>query len=180
VTLSGADNCSGIAGTEYSTNDGTTWQPYTGSLVISAEGITTINYRSIDRAGNTEEAQSLTVRIDKTAPTIRLSANPSTIWPPNGKTVMVAIHGEGAESVSGLNGVSYVVTDEYGSSLNIAPRILGGNSTKWTERLAVEARRNGDDYDGRVYRVRAIITDRAGNTASATVEVVVPHDRRNY
>jgi uncharacterized lipoprotein YddW (UPF0748 family) len=177
VTLSGADNCSGVAGTEYSTNGGMTWQPYAGSLIISAEGVTTIDYRSADRAGNIEMAKSLTIRIDKTAPIISLSANPSTIWPPNGKTVMVEICGEGSEPVSGLNGVSYVVTDEYGSSLNIAPRTLSGNSAKWTERLAVEARRNGDDHDGRVYRVRAIITDIAGNTASATVDIVVPYDR---
>jgi hypothetical protein len=180
VTLSGADNCSGIAGTEFSTNGGVTWQPYAGSLIISAEGVTTVNYRSVDRAGNIEETQSLTVKIDKTAPAIGLSANPSMIWPPNGKTVMVTIYGEGAESVSGLNGVSYVVTDEYGSSLKIAPRMLSGNSAKWTERLAVEARRNGDDYDGRIYRVKAIITDRAGNTASSTVEIVVPYDRRHF
>jgi uncharacterized lipoprotein YddW (UPF0748 family) len=177
VTLSGADNCSGVAGTEFSTNGGMTWQPYAGSLIISAGGVTTINYRSVDRAGNIETAKSLAIRIDKTAPIISLSASPSTIWPPNGKTVMVAIHGEGSESISDLNGVSYVVIDEYGSSLNIAPRTLSGNSAKWTERLAVEARRNGDDHDGRVYRVRAIIADRAGNTASATVEIVVPHDR---
>jgi uncharacterized lipoprotein YddW (UPF0748 family) len=177
VTLSGADNCSGVAGTEYSTNGGMTWQPYAGSLIISAEGVTTINYRSADRAGNIEEARSLTVKIDKTAPTIELSANPSIIWPPNGKTVMVALKGESAEPVSGLKGASYVVTDEYGSSLNIAPRILSGNSTKWTERLALEARRDDYDYDGRVYRVRAIITDMAGNAVSAMVEVIVPHDR---
>jgi uncharacterized lipoprotein YddW (UPF0748 family) len=180
VALSGADDCSGVAGTEYSTDGGATWQAYAGSLVISAEGITTINYRSIDRAGNIEGAHSLTIKIDKTAPTIELSAYPSMIWPPNGKTVMVAINGEGTESVSGLKGVSYVVTDEYGSSLNIAPRILSGNSTKWTESLAVEARRHGYDYDGRVYRVRAIITDMAGNAASATVEIVVPHDRSRF
>jgi uncharacterized lipoprotein YddW (UPF0748 family) len=177
VTLSGADNCSGVSGTEFSTDGGATWGPYAGSLIISAEGVTTINYRSIDRAGNIEATRSLTVRIDKSSPTIGLSANPSIIWPPNGKTVMVMIHGEGSESVSGLDEVGYLVTDEYGSSLKIAPRSLSGNSAQWKESLAVEARRRGDDHDGRVYRIRAIITDRAGNTASATVEVVVPHDR---
>ncbi len=180
VTLSGADNCSGVAETEFSTDGGLTWRKYAGSIVISSEGIATINYRSTDRAGNIEETRSLMVRIDKTAPTIGLSANPSTIWPPNGKIVVVTIKGEGAEPVSGLDGVSYVVTDEYGSLLNIVPRSLSGNSAKWTERLAVEARRKGDDPDGRIYRIKAVITDKAGNAASATVEVVVPHDRGRY
>jgi hypothetical protein len=177
VTLSAADNCAGVAGTEISTDGGLTWMPYAGGLVISSEGGTTINYRSIDRAGNIEEIKSLTVRIDKTSPTIWLSADPSTIWPPNGKTVMVTIHGKAFESFSGLGGVSYVVTDEYGLSLNIAPRILNGKSEKWTEQLGVEARRRGNDRDGRVYRVKATITDRAGNMASSTVEIIVPHDR---
>jgi uncharacterized lipoprotein YddW (UPF0748 family) len=64
ITLNGSDDCSGIAVTEFSTDGGATWRPYTGSLVIGKEGITTLNYRSVDRAGNIEETRSLTVRID--------------------------------------------------------------------------------------------------------------------
>ncbi len=64
VTLRGIDNCSGVAGTEFSTDGGATWLPYAGRLVISNEGITTVNYRSVDRAGNTEETRNLTVKID--------------------------------------------------------------------------------------------------------------------
>jgi uncharacterized lipoprotein YddW (UPF0748 family) len=64
VTLSGRDNCSGVAGTEFSTDGGATWQPYAGTLVISNEGITSVNYRSVDRAGNIEETKNLTVKID--------------------------------------------------------------------------------------------------------------------
>jgi uncharacterized lipoprotein YddW (UPF0748 family) len=179
VTLSAADNCSGVARTEFSTDRGVTWQLYSGGITISAEGMTSVNYRSIDRAGNIEEAQSLTIKIDKTAPTISLSAHPSIIWPPNGKTVTVTINGQGTESTSGLDRVSYVVTDEYGSPLNIPPRSLSGNSAKWIEQLAVEERRNDNDLDGRVYQVVAIIADAAGNTATATVKIVVPHDRRS-
>jgi uncharacterized lipoprotein YddW (UPF0748 family) len=64
VTLSGTDNCSGVARTEFSTDRGATWRPYAGTLVISNEGITTVNYRSVDRAGNIEETKNLTVKID--------------------------------------------------------------------------------------------------------------------
>ena len=56
--------------------------------------------------------------------------------------------------------------------------ILSGDSAEWKERLQVEAGREEDDKDGRIYRVEAIITDRAGNTGTAMVEIVVPHDRR--
>jgi uncharacterized lipoprotein YddW (UPF0748 family) len=177
VSLSAMDNCSGVAETEYSTDGGATWQPYSGSFVVQNEGTTTILYRSTDVAGNAEASKSITLNVDTTAPTITLTATPSQIWPPNGRLVNVSINGTGADSVSGLASVSYVVTDEYGLPLGIPVRVLSGNSSEWSESLGVEARREGADSDGRLYVVVATITDLAGNTASASTNIVVPHDR---
>lgn len=177
ISLAATDDCTGITGTEYSTDNGATWQPYTEPLTISTEGVTTISYRSSDRAGNVEAAKSLIVKIDKTAPTAFISANPSAIFPPNGKIVTVTISGQAADGVSGLAGVSYTVTDEYGSPLAISPRTLEGATATWTDVLGVEARRNGDDKDGRLYTVTAIITDEAGNTTTASTTITVLHDR---
>jgi len=177
VSLSAIDNCSGVAATEYSTDGGATWQPYSGSFVVQDEGTTTILYRSTDQASNAETAKSITVNVDTTAPTITLTATPSNIWPPNGHTVNVAIDGTGADSVSGLASVSYVITDEYGLPLDIPVRTLSGDSGAWSETLGVEARRNGSDIDGRHYIVVATIMDVAGNTANASTNIVVPHDR---
>ncbi|MGH9754704.1 MAG: family 10 glycosylhydrolase [Blastocatellia bacterium] len=178
VTLGASDNCSGVAMTEFSTDGGMTWEIYTGGLALASDGVKTIHYRSVDNAGNVEAARSLTVKIDQTAPTISLSADPSVIWPPNGKTVTVAISGAGADAVSGLAEVSYVVMDEYGLPLGIPSRLLGGGSATWTDQLAVEARRNGYDSDGRVYQVVATLADVAGNTTTATAIIRVSHDRR--
>ncbi|HEU0184326.1 MAG TPA: family 10 glycosylhydrolase [Blastocatellia bacterium] len=181
VTLSASDNCSGVARIEFSTDGGATWETYTGNLSLASDGVRTIYYRSVDNAGNVESAQSLTVRIDQTAPAISLSADPSVIWPPNGKSVPVTITGSGADAVSGLAAVSYVVTDEYGTPLAIPLRQLqtmSGVSAAWTDQLSVEARRDGEDLDGRVYQVVATITDVAGNTSTATVIIRVPHDQR--
>jgi uncharacterized lipoprotein YddW (UPF0748 family) len=178
VTLGASDNCSGVARTEFSIDGGATWEVYTSSLSIVSDGVRTIHYRSVDNAGNVEAAQSLTIRIDQTAPAISLSADPSIIWPPNGKTVSVTISGSGADAVSGLSGVSYVVTDEYGAPLGVTPRSLDGGSSTWADQLSVEARRHGYDLDGRVYQVVATLTDVAGNTATATVIIRVPHDQR--
>jgi len=178
VTLGASDNCSGVARTEFSTDGGATWEPYTGALTLASDGVKTIHYRSVDNAGNVEAAQSLTVKIDQTAPTVSLSADPSVVWPPNGKTVTVAINGAGADAVSGLAEVSYVVTDEYGSPLSIPSRSLKGASAAWADQLAVEARRRGYDLDGRVYQVVATLVDMAGNTATATATITVPHDQR--
>jgi uncharacterized lipoprotein YddW (UPF0748 family) len=115
---------------------------------------------------------------DNTAPEITLTATPSTIFPPNGKMVEVQISGIGSDELSGLASVSYVVTDEYGTPLSIPARSLSGYESNWTETLTVEARRNGNDRDGRLYRVVATLTDAAGNTSTATADIVVLHDRR--
>jgi hypothetical protein len=178
VNLAPTDNCSGVAATEYSSDGGGTWQPFSASLTVVNEGTTTILYRSTDRATNTETPKSITLKIDKTAPGITLSTTPSIIWPPNGRTVDVTINGNGTDAVSGLANVSYVVTDEYGTPLAIPLHALSGNSIEWSDSLAVEARRQGNDSDGRLYRVVATITDLAGNTATASADIVVPHDQR--
>jgi uncharacterized lipoprotein YddW (UPF0748 family) len=178
VTLGASDNCSGVARTEFSTDGGMTWTPYVRVLQITSDGVTTVHYRSVDNAGNVEAARSLTVRIDQSAPTVSLSADPSVIWPPNGNNIPITIRGAGADAISGLAGVSYAVTDEYGLPLSISPRLLGGGSADWAEQLAVEARCNEDDSDGRVYKVVATLTDMAGNTATATVIIRVQLDQR--
>ncbi|HEY0099529.1 MAG TPA: family 10 glycosylhydrolase [Pyrinomonadaceae bacterium] len=179
VALDASDSCSGVAGTEYSTDGGASWQPYAGSFEISQEGTNNILYRSTDRIGNVETTRSLTIKIDKTAPAIQLSATPSIINGKNGKPVAVTLSGSGADAVSGLASVSYVVTDEYGTPLAIPARTLGGLTGEWTETLMLEARRNGNDLDGRRYLVTATITDMAGHTATATTEILVSHDQRD-
>jgi hypothetical protein len=57
---------------------------YSGSIVISDEGITTIKYFSIDNVGNAEAVKTAanTVKIDKTIPTVSYSISPSS---PNGE-----------------------------------------------------------------------------------------------
>ena len=177
ITLSATDNCSGVGTIEYSTDAGQTWQPYSGSFVFSTEGITTILYRSTDRASNVETAKSITLKIDTSAPVLALTATPSVIWPVTGEMVNVRLEGTGSDSVSGLASVSYVVTDEYGTPLTLPLRTLSGGSSIWTEVLAVEARRDGTDLDGRLYVVTATLTDVAGNTTTVTKNIVVPHDQ---
>jgi len=153
--------------------------PYNGSILISNEGATTVSYRLTGRAGNTETVKTVTVQIDKTAPTINLTANPNRIFPPNGQSVTVTLSGTASDVTSGLVSVSYVVTDEYGATLNIPTRTLSGNSALWTDSLIVEASRRGNDSDGRLYRVAATIVDAAGNSSTSTADIIIQHDRGN-
>lgn len=72
VTLSATDTGTGVASTLYNNNGGE-WTSYTAPLTVSSEGDNHLQYYSTDAAGNTEAAQSLLIRLDKTAPTVRLT-----------------------------------------------------------------------------------------------------------
>jgi cytochrome c len=72
VTLSAADDTSGVAGTEYSV-DGGAWTPYTGPVDVSGDGTHTVAYRSSDKAGNAETEKAATIKIDGTLPTVLVS-----------------------------------------------------------------------------------------------------------
>ncbi|MFA6077299.1 MAG: right-handed parallel beta-helix repeat-containing protein [Candidatus Paceibacterota bacterium] len=68
---------SGVYETRYSLNSGTTWSTST-PLVISTEGTTTVQYYSIDNAGNKEATSTLVVKIDKIAPEAKTSVDATT------------------------------------------------------------------------------------------------------
>ncbi|MCG2825676.1 MAG: PKD domain-containing protein [Thermoplasmatales archaeon] len=67
VTLTASDATSGVATREY--NIGTGWIDYTVPFDITTDGTYTLQYRVTDNAGNTKVGTSVTVKIDKTAPT---------------------------------------------------------------------------------------------------------------
>ena len=73
VTLNATDTGgSGLKETNYSINDGasTTVQQNSVQIPVTNEGATTISYQSTDNAGNVEPEQTLTVKIDKSAPRV--------------------------------------------------------------------------------------------------------------
>lgn len=76
VTLAAADNPggSGVKQIKFSTAGAQTTfdvvHASIASIVITAEGITTISFSATDNAGNTESPKTLTVKIDKTLATI--------------------------------------------------------------------------------------------------------------
>ncbi len=70
LTLQASDDRSGVQRTEYKLGAGA-WTAYAGPITITGEGENLLSYRSVDNAGNTEVAQTATVRIDKTGPLTR-------------------------------------------------------------------------------------------------------------
>lgn len=73
IALSATDEGSGVARTSYSLDDGQTWQAYGDRIGLDGDGEHTVLYRSEDESGLVEEAQRLTVRLDRTAPTIAVT-----------------------------------------------------------------------------------------------------------
>ncbi|RCW51686.1 immunoglobulin-like domain-containing protein [Paenibacillus prosopidis] len=72
LTAEDGDEGEGVELTEYRLNGGE-WTAYTEPVTLSEEGKTIIDYRSADKAGNVEEAKSLEVKIDLTAPVVQIT-----------------------------------------------------------------------------------------------------------
>jgi hypothetical protein len=118
--------------------------------------------------------------VDRAVPDTTLAADPAVIWPPNGGMVPITIAGEASEQGTGLASISFRVTDEYGLvEPPIETFVLDGRASfGWSRTVELEARRLGGDRDGRRYTIEVTVTDRACNTRTKSVEVVVPHDQR--
>jgi glycosidase len=76
VTLSASDSGSGIKELRYWLNNGgvTVVSGASATVTISAEGVTTINLRAIDNAGNISALASRTVKLDLTQPAVSCPA----------------------------------------------------------------------------------------------------------
>src|SRR4051794_36681827 len=74
VSLAAADGLSGVDATYYKVDGG---DAHKGALLtIDTEGVHTLTYWSVDQAGNIEAAQTATVRIDLTKPTVGHTVTP--------------------------------------------------------------------------------------------------------
>jgi len=79
VTLTCTDTVSGCASTSWSADNG--GGSGTGNtIVVSAEGVTTITYHSVDNVGHVEADNTTTVSIDKTAPVVTYTGPTGTVY----------------------------------------------------------------------------------------------------
>jgi hypothetical protein len=118
--------------------------------------------------------------VDITPPTITVSTNPFTLWPPNGEMVPVTVSGEITDTGSGVNAgtAKYAVIDEYGE-LQPSGSIALDSGGSYSFTILLEASRAGSDRDGRHYTITVSAKDNACNAGSASTVVTVPHDRRH-
>jgi large repetitive protein len=116
------DSESGFAGYQYrtSSNGGTTWSAATPgtAATISAEGLTLVQFRSVDAVGNASAWVKGTVSIDRTAPTAPTDTGGSTSWQV-GPTVTVTAAGS-TDAGSGVTGYEYETSTNGGSTWSAA------------------------------------------------------------
>jgi hypothetical protein len=121
VSVSATDDSSGVARIEYNL-DSAGYVQYTGVVVVQAEGVHTFLYRAIDRASNVETAHSLTVKIDKTKPTITYTGQQATysILDPVNITCNATDPISGGVA-SGVNGTTNTCQNVSGPAYNLNP-----------------------------------------------------------
>jgi PKD repeat protein/glucose/arabinose dehydrogenase/type 1 glutamine amidotransferase len=81
VTLEGDDGSagSGVARIEYRIGTSGVFQTYDGPVTVSEPGRHTVQYRSVDVAGNEETPKSISLAVDPQAPTTTESLNPAPV-----------------------------------------------------------------------------------------------------
>jgi len=109
-----------------------------------------------------------------------VAASLRALWPANGKLVPDTISGAILDAASGVDPatVAFRVIDEYGEVQPTGPISLGSGG-QFSFELPLEARRLGQDKDGRRYQILVSPVDSAvtrSSTSALVALVVVPHD----
>jgi len=114
-------------------------------------------------------------KVDVTPPTLTVTLNPATLWPPNDKLVPIT--------------ATITVNDDYAPEPEIklesitASETLGANDIQNAQfgtddrNFSLGAKRAGTNLAGRIYTVTYSATDGSGNKATASATVTVPHDQ---
>lgn len=178
ITLLGQEELTVEAGSVYVDAGATALDNYDGNLTTAivtdnpvnstVVGTYLVTYDVADASGNRTQLLRTVHVVDTIAPEVSLSVDRSLLWPPNHKLVDILVNGSAQDGGSGLLSVVLSVTDEYGK-YNLTLPAFGST-------VALEAWRDGQDKDGRVYTLTAVATDRAGNVTTRSSNILVPHD----
>jgi hypothetical protein len=116
---------------------------------------------------------SITVKRDATPPAASCLASPSTLWPPNGKLVPIAVTVDVTDATSGPGG--FALTAVTASSGDPVSDIVGFDLGTPDVAGLLRAQRDGTDVQ-RTYALTYTAYDIAGNGTPCTATVSVPHD----
>jgi hypothetical protein len=111
VTLTAVDDDSGVNATYFRINNGS-WGVYAAPFAMSDEGVTVLEFYSVDNAGNVEEVQLVEVRIDVTAPLVSIALDPPAPNGENGWYVSrINVTLNASDGLSGVNATFYRIND---------------------------------------------------------------------
>ena len=113
---------------------------YTAPFAVTAEGTTTVEYLSIDGAGNTEATKTATVRIDRTAPSVTDDAPGTWVNGPVDVSLSATDTGAGVESVALLHSTAQTPQTPTPARSRSAPRAPPRSSTAPPTRWATPVR----------------------------------------
>ena len=162
------DDSSGVQVTYYRIWYNGVWTPlleYTGNFTLSCEGKHYLEYYSVDNAGNVESNHNQTHYVDDTPPAVKISASPNRFWRQERNYMKnVLISGSATDAGSGIVSITFTVVDEYD---RVEPTI-----TQFGQTIQLEAWRNRNDMDGRMYTITATATDNLRHVATASTLVI--------
>ena len=143
VQLTAGDNLSGVKSTHYKLDGG---DPQAGTSVptISAEGVHTLEYWSVDNADNEESHTTIQVKIDKTPPSITPAQSPG----PNG---------------AGWNNEAVTVTFTCGDGASGVASCTADGGTGRSRTVSTNGR----------HVVSGTAVDNAGNSAAGRADVAI-------
>ena len=147
----------------------------TGTVNTAVIGTYTLTYTATDAAGNTV-IKTRTVTVADTQPPVGTgTANPNILlWSPNKTMTPVTVSGVITDAA--LATVTYKVIDEYGK-IQPSGNVTIGAGGVYSFIVTLEAYRNGNDADGRLYTIQVKATDMSGQSTTIVTIVRVPHNQ---
>ncbi len=142
-----------------------------------ALGTHTITLEVTDEV-TTPVTATITVKVvDTSVPTLAPLPNTTLLWPPNHEMVHIVIEANAADNSSEVTLSATVSCDDPKAEIGVdftAPQI-----NQLTGVITLQLRSERPGYvDGRTYTITVTATDDSGNSSSAQVNIVCPHDRR--
>ena len=113
--------------------------------------------------------------IDKTPPTLSITLNPATLWPPNNKPMLVNAT---ITTSDDYDPEPEIKLESITSSETLADGDIQNAQSGTDDRdFYLAAKRAGNNQTGRIYTITYSATDASGNKATASATVAVQHDQ---
>lgn len=172
-----------FSGTVQAINGGTLVEPPEHTISTLALGIHSIVLR-VDDGVNGPVSEEITVEIvDITPPTLEPTANKTILWPPNHKMTDIVIEANASDN----SGLPVTLNASITSNEPVNGSGDGNTSPDWTGPVIdqengiitfqLRAERSGNG-NGRIYTITITAADTSNNTATANIEITVPHDKK--